>query len=1184
MGNFADLARSLNQRPRAVTLFGAPEGYDAAAIGTLAIGRWLHVCRDDGRMARFAAALAFFHPELETLTFPAWDCLPYDRVSPNGEIVSRRIDTLTQLATIGGDGAPLIVLTTINSLVQRVPPRRLFDERVLTLRPGGRVGLDRLQSFFRNNGYTRTDTVREPGEFAIRGGIVDLYPAGAAEPVRLDFFGDVLESVRSFDPLNQRSTGKLNEVVLRPVSEVLLDDETARRFRSRYREQFGATGTDDPLYESVSAGRRYIGMEHWLPFYYERLETLFDYLPEAGISFDYQAEEVRGHRIEAIADSYAARRNVTPAARAGAPIYRPIRPEQLYLDSREWLAALHGRPVVQLSPFAADHSDGDAFDAGARPARNFAAERADPKVVLFEAVREYLEAERKSGRKTAVAAFSPGSADRLLTVLRERGVSDLRRIADGRALDGLPRSAVGLAVLPVEQGFATDDLVLLGEQDILGDRLTRTARRRRNLDQFINEATTLTPGDLVVHADHGIGRYEALETIDVAGAPHDCVRVLYAGDDRLFIPVENIEVLSRFGSEDAGVQLDRLGGIAWQSRKARVKQRIRDIAGELIRVAAERQLRPGDVLQPPDGIYEEFAARFPYPETEDQLNAIADTLTDMASGKPMDRLICGDVGFGKTEVALRAAFIAAMAGSQVAMVVPTTLLSRQHFRSFTERFAGLPLRIAQISRLVPAKETREVKKELAEGRIDIVIGTHALLAKDVRFAHLGLLIVDEEQHFGVVQKEKLKQLRVDVHVLTLTATPIPRTLQLALSGVREMSIIATPPIDRLAVRTFVMPYDPVTIREAIMRERDRGGQVFYVVPRIADLDEVRERLRETVPEIKYAVAHGRMAASELENVMTAFDERAFDLLLSTNIVESGLDIPSANTMIVHRSDMFGLAQLYQLRGRIGRSKIRAYAYLTLPERKNLAATAQRRLEVMQTLDNLGAGFQLASYDLDIRGAGNLLGDEQSGHIREVGIELYQHMLEEAVAGARTEGGSEAGPEEWSPQITIGTPVLIPEAYVPDLGVRLGLYRRIAGLLDRREIDGFAAELIDRFGALPPEVENLLEIIAIKRHCREAGIEKLEAGPKGAVISLRDNRFVNPAGLVDLIQRNAGTLKIRPDQKIVYLRNWENAKTRLGGVAKLAQALARVSRSAVPETPTALPKPTPALAKPVARRA
>jgi transcription-repair coupling factor (superfamily II helicase) len=1189
MTKLADLAHSLGQRPRTVTLFGAPEGYDAVAIGAL-FGegqgrRWLHVCRDDSRMARFAAALAFFRPEVEALTFPAWDCLPYDRVSPNGEIISRRIDTLTRLASAGRDGAPLIVLTTVNALVQRVPPRRLFEGRILALRPGGRIGLDRLQSFFRNNGYIRSDTVRESGEFAVRGGIVDLYPAGAAEPLRLDFFGDALESIRSFDPLNQRSTGKLDEAVLRPVSEILLDDEAIRRFRSRYREQFGATGTDDPLYESISAGRRYIGMEHWLPLYYERLETLFDYLPGAGVSLDHQTDEVRGHRLEAIADSYMARHNVTGAARAGVPIYRPVPPNQLYLDNIEWQAALRGRPVVQLSPFAADPSDPDAFDAGARPAHNFAAERADPKVVLFEAVRDYLEAEGKSGRRTAVAAFSQGSAERLLTVFRDRGVTDLRRIADGPALEALPRSAVGLVVLPVEQGFTTDDLVLLGEQDILGDRLARTARRRRSLDQFITEATALTPGDLVVHTDHGIGRYEALETIDVAGAPHDCMRVLYAGDDKLFIPVENIEVLSRFGSEDAGVQLDRLGGVAWQSRKARVKQRIRDIAGELIRVAAERQLRPGEILPPPEGIYEEFAARFPYPETDDQLNAIADTLADMASGKPMDRLICGDVGFGKTEVALRAAFIAAMAGSQVAVVVPTTLLSRQHFRTFTERFAGLPVRIAQLSRLVPAKQAREVKKELAEGRLDIVIGTHALLAKDVRFNHLGMLIVDEEQHFGVAQKERLKQLKVDVHVLTMTATPIPRTLQLALSGVREMSIIATPPIDRLAVRTFVMPYDPVTIREAIMRERDRGGQIFYVVPRIADLDDVRGRLREIVPEIKYGVAHGRMAASELEDVMAAFDERAFDLLLSTNIIESGLDIPSANTLIAHRSDMFGLAQLYQLRGRIGRSKVRAYAYLTLPERKKLAPTAQRRLEVMQTLDTLGAGFQLASHDLDIRGAGNLLGEEQSGHIREVGIELYQHMLEEAVAAARTEGGDAAVPEEWSPQITIGTPVLIPEAYVPDLGVRLGLYRRIAGLLDRREIDGFAAELIDRFGPLPPEVQNLLEIIAVKRDCREAGVERLEAGPKGAVISLRENRFANPAGLVNLIQRNAGTLKLRPDQKIIYLRNWEDGQKRLAGVAKLARALAKIARNAESEADAALPMPTPSSVKPrLARRA
>jgi transcription-repair coupling factor (superfamily II helicase) len=1173
--------------PRRVTLFGAPEGHDAAVIGGLVAGgkarTWLHVCRDDGRMARFAAALGFFHPGLTVLTFPAWDCLPYDRVSPNGEITSRRIDTLTSLGTcLAGDAeaSPLIVLTTVNALVQRVPPRNLFEGRVLTLGSGGRISLDRLQSFLQNNGYIRTDTVREPGEFAIRGGIVDLYSAGAAQPVRLDFFGDAVESLRSFDPLTQRSTGTIESLQLRPVSEVLLDEPAIHRFRTRYRELFGNVGIDEPLYESVSAGRRYAGMEHWLPLYYETLETLFDYLPGAAVSFDWQSDEARAHRLEAVADFYASRQSIAMSgASAGAPLYRPVKPGQMFIADDEWRAALRERPVVQLSPFGAPESDGDAFDAGARPAKNFAAERADPKIQLFEAVRDYLDAERKSGKRAAVAAYSAGAADRLATVLRERGLSDLRSVADGDALAKLPRSAVGLAILPLEQGFATESLVVLGEQDILGDRLARVPRRRRNLDEFIAEATSLAAGDLVVHEEHGIGRYEGLETIDVAGAPHDCLKVLYAGDDRLFVPVENIEVLSRYGSEEAGAQLDRLGGAAWQGRKARVKQRIREIAGELIRVAAERQLRPGEAVTPPEGIYEEFAARFPYPETEDQLRAIEDTLADLASGKPMDRLICGDVGFGKTEIALRAAFIAAFSGAQVAVVVPTTLLARQHYRSFTERFAGLPVRIAQLSRLVAPKAAKQIKEDIAAGRIEIVIGTHALLAKDVRFAHLGLVIVDEEQHFGVVQKERLKQLKADVHVLTLTATPIPRTLQLALSGVREMSIIATPPIDRLAVRTFVMPFDPVVVREAILRERDRGGQVFYVAPRIADLDEVRTDLRKIVPEIRVCMAHGRMPADELETVMNAFDERAYDLLLSTNIIESGLDIPSANTLIVHRADMFGLAQLYQLRGRIGRSKLRAYAYLTLPEKKKLLPTAQRRLEVMQTLDTLGAGFQLASHDLDIRGAGNLLGDEQSGHIREVGIELYQHMLEEAVVAARaTDSGGPLRDEEWSPQITIGTPVLIPEDYVADLSVRLGLYRRIAALADSRESEAFAAELIDRFGRLPAEVENLLQIIAIKRLCREAGVERVEAGPKGAVITLRGNRFANPAGLVELIQKHAGTLRLRPDQRLVYLRNWDDEAARVKGVSGLLQTLVKIARAAAPE-PAPMPPPTPELRKP-----
>ncbi len=1220
-----DLARSIAERPRAVRLFGAPEGYDAASIGTLltATGAdtWLHVCRDDGRMARFAAALAFFHPHLDVMNFPAWDCLPYDRVSPNADIVSRRIDVLTRLAA-GTQKRPFVLLTTVNAIVQRVPPRRLFDGRVLQLGPGGRIPLDRLQGFFRNNGYIRTDTVREPGEYAVRGGIVDLWPSGAQQPIRLDFFGDTLESLRGFDPLTQRSIGAIDDFVLRPVSEVLLDDAAIQRFRSRYRGAFGAVGTDDPLYELISAGRRQAGMEHWLPFYYETLETLFDYVPGAAVSLDHQAEEARAHRLDSIADFYAARDTISAASRGTAPLYRPVKPDRLFLGEAEWVKALAGRAMVQLSPFAMPAVDlprecphpnppppagdgaenppplsspspasgrgsgwgsTDAFEAGARPAKNFAAERASPNLNLFDAVRDYLAAAQKSGKRVVIAAYSEGSADRLATVLREHGVAELRRIADAAALAKLPATrAAGLALLPLEQGFATDHLLFLGEQDILGDRLARTPRRRRNVDEFITEAASLSPGDLVVHAEHGIGRYEGLETLDIAGAPHDCLKVLYAGDDRLFVPVENIEVLSRYGSEDTPAQLDRLGGVGWQSRKARVKQRIREIAGELIRIAAERQLRPGETMAPPEGIYEEFAARFPYPETDDQLRAIEDTLTDMASGKPMDRLICGDVGFGKTEVALRAAFVAAFGGGQVAVIVPTTLLARQHYRNFTERFAGLPLRVAQLSRMVNAKEAKQVKSDLADGKIEIIVGTHALLAKDVRFSHLGLVIVDEEQHFGVSQKEKLKQLKADVHVLTLTATPIPRTLQLALSGVREMSIIATPPVDRLAVRTFVTPYDPVVVREAILRERDRGGQIFYVAPYIADLDEVRQELRAIVPEIRVAVAHGRMAPTELENVMTAFDERAYDLLLSTNIIESGLDIPTANTLIVHRADMFGLAQLYQLRGRVGRGKLRAYCYLTLPEKKKLAPTATRRLDVMQTLDTLGAGFQLASHDLDIRGAGNLLGDEQSGHIREVGIELYQHMLEEAVAAAKTSGGLDgqaASEEEWSPQITLGMPVLIPEGYVADLGVRLGLYRRLAQLDSRRERDAFAAELIDRFGPLPREVENLLQIIAIKRDCREAGVERVEAGPKGAVVTLRNNRFANPAGLVELIQKHAGTLRLRPDQKLVYLRNWDDKPTRLKGVSGLLQALVKLARAATPEAPPApMPRPTPELVK------
>ena len=1137
-----------------VVIAGAPEGHDAAVLGGLVAERRvetiLQICLDDARMARFAAALAFFHPGIEVLTFPAWDCLPYDRVSPNPEIVSRRIDTLTRLAE--KPQGRRIVLTTVNAVIQRVPPRAAFQERVLRLKLGDTMPLERLTEFLTRNAYGRTETVREPGEFAIRGGIVDLFPSGTAEPLRLDFFGEQLEAVRSFDPLSQRTTGNLDAVRLQPVSEVLFDDAAIQRFRTRYREQFGTVGDNDPLYESVSAGHRFAAMEHWLPLYYENLETVFDYLPGAWVSLDGAAEAVRHDRLAAIADFYEARLDT----KRGGPAYRPVRPEQFTIEEREWQAILRNRAVAELSAFAAPEGVA-SFDAGARPVAGFAATRNDPGANLFDAVRDRLGQERAAGRRVLLVAYSPGSADRLENVLHEHGVATPSRVADFAAFQKLADGTFGSAVLPIERGYATDRVTFLTEQDILGERLARPVRRRARNDNFIAEVSALQPGDLVVHVDHGVGRYDGLETLDVSGAPHDCLRLFYAGDDKLYVPVENIEMLSRYGSEDATAQLDKLGGVGWQSRKARVKARILDIANELIAVAAQRQIRQGETITAPEGLYEEFAARFPFPETDDQDKAIADTLGDLASGKPMDRLICGDVGFGKTEVALRAAFVTVMSGAQVAVVVPTTLLARQHYQRFTERFAGLPVKIAQLSRMVGAKDATQIKTDLNDGRIDIVVGTHALLGKGVGFKHLGLLVIDEEQHFGVAQKEKLKKLKADVHVLTLTATPIPRTLQLALAGVREMSVIATPPIDRLAVRSFVLPYDPVVLREAIQRERHRGGQIFYVVPRIADLDDVRAALRDMAPDLKVTVAHGKLAPTALEDVMAAFDRHDYDLLLSTDIIESGLDIPTANTMIVHRADMFGLAQLYQLRGRIGRSKQRAYAYFTLPPGKMLTEAAQKRLEVMQTLDQLGAGFILASHDLDIRGAGNLLGQEQSGHIREVGIELYQHLLEEAVAHARS-GSAEPGAEEWTPQITLGTPVLIPESYVGDLNLRLGLYRRIAQLIDRREIDSFAAELVDRFGPMPPEVDSLLETIAIKQLCKRAGVQKFDAGPKGAVVAFRNERFANPAGLVQFLQSQANTAKLRPDHRLVVTRSWDEPRERLRGAAAVLTQLAEIA--------------------------
>ena len=1150
------------ESPGLSLIAGAPQGFDALILAELAAqGREvLFVARDDVRATRAADALAFFAPTVECLSFPAWDCLPYDRISPLAEVVSRRIDTLTRLLDPRPPGAGRVVLSTVSAALQRVPPGQAFAGAVLDAAPGDRLDPQDLVRFALRHGYTASETVMEAGELAVRGGIVDIFPSGRAEPVRLDFFGDEVEAIRAFDPASQRTSGAIEAVTIKPVSEVPLDEAAVTRFRSGYRTSFGAVGGDDPLYTAVSAGRRHIGFEHWLPLFHERLETLFDYMADdAVVVLDHQAEEACQARLELIEEYFEARRDLAGggAARTGT-VYHPLPPDRLYLGAREWAAQLDRRPTGQLSPFAAPEGGTVAVDAGGRPGRDFADARVRDGVNVFDALREHIAEERAEGRRVFIAAYTEGSRDRLMTVLAEHGVDRLASAAGWDEAEGLPTSTVVLAVLGLERGFTTPGLAVIGEQDVLGERLVRSLKRRVRPETFIAEASALGEGDLVVHTDHGIGRFDGLTNIQVAGAAHDCLRLTYDGGDKLFLPVENIEVLSRYGSEQAGVQLDRLGGAAWQARKARMSRRIRDMADELIKVAAARALRPAARLLPGDGMFDEFCAAFPYVETEDQARAITETLDDLASGHPMDRLICGDVGFGKTEVALRAAFVTVMAGKQVAVVVPTTLLARQHYGTFSERFADLPMRVEQLSRLVAAKRANDVKAGLADGTVDIVIGTHALLAKSISFRDLGLLVVDEEQHFGVAHKESLKKLKTDVHILTLTATPIPRTLQMALAGVRELSLMATPPVDRLAVRTFILPDDPVVIREAIVREHYRGGQTFYVCPRIEYLDGMAERLRDLVPEVKLVVAHGRMPARALETAMSAFYDGSYDVLLSTHIIESGLDLPSVNTIIIHRADMFGLSQLYQLRGRVGRAKVRAYAYLSLPTKGILSAAAQRRLEVMQTLDSLGAGFSLASHDLDIRGAGNLLGEEQSGHIREVGLDLYQQMLEEAVSEAR--GLDDGRHDEWSPQIGLGIPVLIPESYVADLGLRLALYRRLADLDDALQIDAFAAEMIDRFGSLPGEVENLLQTVAIKQLCQRAGIDKVEAGPKGAVIGFHAERFANPAGLVEFITSQVGTAKLRPDHKLVYRRDWDGPGERLAGVRHLMKALVDIAHA------------------------
>lgn len=1131
------------------TVSAVAEGYDAFLLRDLLYSSKqdiLYIVSDGVSLERVSDLLGNISPETEVLKFPAWDTVPYDRISPNPNIMAERVATLGALVLNPNPKKKRIIIASIGAAIQKLPPAKIFRNSMRMVTVGNKLDFNDFVHYAVINGYNRVEQVMEPGEYAVRGDILDIFPVGTPEPLRIDLFDDEIEKIRTFDAFTQRTTGELKSYNFQVMGEVVLDNNTVKNFRTSYREAFGAAAQGDELYEAISSSQKYMGMENWLPFFYEApLPDLFDYLPSAHVVLGRNIDDALLSKEESIFDYYQARQEALGIESAGeVDSYRPVNPERMFLTKAEFNDKVKKRRALRLTPMSYPDAD-NVVNSGVIPGRSFSQAKNVNAAQVYAELKDYLQENAKLRR--VICCYSEGSRERSFTLMSEYGVEDLTYAETWEeAYKKAGQKKVAMLVMNLPHGFRGEGVCLISEQDILGERQNRKAAKKVTSKDFIADVSSLSVGELVVHIEHGIGKFLGLENITAGGAPHDCLKILYANDAKLFVPVENIDVVSRYGMEDDNIQLDTLGGLAWQAKKAKIKEKIRDIAEKLIKIAAERHLKVADNFIPPEGLYDEFCAKFPYNETDDQLNAITDVLKDLNQGSPMDRLVCGDVGFGKTEVALRAAFTVAMSGAQVALIVPTTLLARQHYYNFKKRMEGFPVRVKMLSRLVSPKESAEVKKGLEDGSVEIVIGTHALLSKDLKFCNLGLLIIDEEQHFGVAHKEKLKALKSNVHVLTLTATPIPRTLQMSLTGVKQLSIIATPPIDRLAARTFVMPFDKVMIKEAIYREKFRNGQIFFVCPRVSDIFGMEKELRELVPDIKILVAHGQMPVKQLEDVMNEFADGKADMLLSTTIIESGIDMPTVNTMIIHRSDMFGLAQLYQLKGRVGRAKLRGYCYFTVPKQKNLKPIAERRLTILQALDTLGAGFSLASHDMDIRGSGNILGEEQSGHIKEVGIALYQHMLEEEIMRQKAGGDDRKQTEsqDWAPQITTGIPIMIPETYVRDLGVRLGLYKRIgeikdkAGLLDMRE------ELTDRFGKLPEEVDNLLKTVEIKQLCREANVEKIDAGAKGILISFHNNIFKAPEKLIDYVAKQFGVIKIRPDQKLFVERNLESYKTRV----------------------------------------
>jgi len=1096
---------------------------------------------DSQSAERLQEELAFFAPELPVLHFPDWETLPYDLFSPHQDIVSQRIATLYQLPELSHG----VLVVPITTALHRLAPKRFLLGSSLVLDVGQKLDVEQMRLRLEAAGYRCVDTVYEHGEFAVRGALIDLFPMGSALPYRIDLFDDEIETLRTFDPENQRSIDKVESIRLLPAREFPLKKEAVTGFRARFRERFDVDFRRCPIYQDLSTGITPAGIEYYLPLFYEETATLFDYLPEDSQVFSLPGIEQAAEQFwNDVRNRYEERR-VDPE--------RPLLPPaELFMPVEDCFARLKLWPRVVASQQDVEPGIGrERFPAQPLPELAIESKASEP----LGKLRQFLDG--FPGR-VLFTAESAGRREVLLELLARLKLRPQEVEGWGGFLASEERLAIAIA--PLDEGLLLDEVALVAESPLFGQRVMQRRRREKSRDggdNVIKNLTELREGAPVVHIDHGVGRYQGLVTLEIEGQAQEFLLLQYADEAKLYVPVASLHLIARYtGSDDALAPLHKLGSETWQKAKRKAAEQVRDVAAELLDIYARRAARQGYAFKDPQVDYETFAAGFPFEETPDQQAAIDAVREDLLSAKPMDRLVCGDVGFGKTEVAMRAAFIAVHGGKQVAVLVPTTLLAQQHYNSFRDRFADWPVRVEVMSRFKSAKEVQNAITELADGKIDILIGTHKLLQDDVKFSNLGLVIIDEEHRFGVRQKEQLKALRSEVDILTLTATPIPRTLNMSIAGMRDLSIIATPPARRLSVRTFVMEANNPTIKEALLRELLRGGQVYYLHNDVKTIEKCAADLQALVPEARIAIGHGQMRERDLEQVMSDFYHKRFNVLVASTIIETGIDVPSANTIIIERADKFGLAQLHQLRGRVGRSHHQAYAYLLTPPRKAMTDDAQKRLEAIANAQDLGAGFVLATHDLEIRGAGELLGEGQSGQIQAVGFTLYMEMLERAVKAIRKgEQPNLEQPLGGGPEINLRLPALIPEDYLPDVHARLILYKRIANAADEDGLKELQVEMIDRFGLLPEPTKNLVRLTLLKLQAEKLGITKIDAGPQGGRIEFSADTSVDPMVLIKLIQSQPNRYKFEGATLFKFQMPMERPEERFNTLEALLERLA-----------------------------